>query len=164
MHFVYKMDNLFRSMWVSYGNSSVTKGFQFLNLFELLTFCVFKMHHSKPHHHFSILSYFICYFQWSGRPSGLRKTIELPTPWLSGPNGFKNWNPFVTDGFRYGTLILRKRLSSLYTKCVQFLPWPSLLFCKCYVGEMMIPCQLSTFSEFSWSAFQFQGHLAQKIQ
>ena len=30
--------------------------------FELLTFCVFKMHHSKPHHHFSILSDFICYF------------------------------------------------------------------------------------------------------
>ena len=38
------------------------KGFHFLNLFELLTFCVFKMHHSKPHHHFSILSDFICYF------------------------------------------------------------------------------------------------------
>ena len=34
----------------------------FLNLFELLTFCVFKMHHSKPHHRFSILSDFICYF------------------------------------------------------------------------------------------------------
>ena len=32
------------------------------NLFELLTFCVFKMHHPKPHHHFSILSDFICYF------------------------------------------------------------------------------------------------------
>ena len=32
MHFVYKMDNLFRSVRVSYGNSSVTKGFHFLNL------------------------------------------------------------------------------------------------------------------------------------
>ena len=32
MHFVYKTDNLFRSIRVSYGNSSVTKGFQ---LFEL---------------------------------------------------------------------------------------------------------------------------------
>ena len=62
MHFMYKTDNLFRSIRVSYGNSSVTKGFHFLNLFELLTFCVFKMHHSKPHHHFSILSNFICYF------------------------------------------------------------------------------------------------------
>ena len=31
-----------------------------------------------------------------------------------------------------------------------------------YMGEMMIPCQVSTFSEFICSAFQFQGHLAQK--
>ena len=39
------------------------KGISFFwNLFELLRFCVFKMHHSKPHHHFSILSDFICYF------------------------------------------------------------------------------------------------------
>ena len=36
-------------------------------------------------------------------------------------------------------------------------------FRTCYVGEMMIPCQLSTFLEFICSAFQFQGHLAQKI-
>ena len=33
-----------------------------------------------------------------------------------------------------------------------------------YVGEMMIPCQLSTFSEFICSAFQFQGHLAQSLE
>ena len=39
---------------------------------------------------------------------------------------------------------------------------PSQLFSTCYVGEMMIPCQLSTFSEFICSAYQFQGHLAQK--
>ena len=39
------------------------KGISFFwNLFELLSFCVFKMHHSKAHHHFSILSDFICYF------------------------------------------------------------------------------------------------------
>ena len=31
----------------------------------------------------------------------------------------------------------------------------------CYVGQMMIPCQVSTFSEFSCSAFQLQGPLAQ---
>jgi hypothetical protein len=35
------------------------------------------------------------------------------------------------------------------------------LFSTCYVGEIMIPCQVSTFSEFICSAFQFQGHLAQ---
>src|SRR3990170_1093814 len=32
----------------------------FLNLFELQTFCVFKMNHSKPHHQFSTISDFIC--------------------------------------------------------------------------------------------------------
>ena len=32
MHFVYKTDNLFRSIRVSYGNSSITKGFHFLDL------------------------------------------------------------------------------------------------------------------------------------
>ena len=32
MHFVYKMENLFRNMRVSYGNSSVTKGFHFIEL------------------------------------------------------------------------------------------------------------------------------------
>ena len=34
----------------------------FFNLFELQIFCVFKMNHSKPHHQFSTLSDFICYF------------------------------------------------------------------------------------------------------
>jgi hypothetical protein len=34
----------------------------FLNLLELQTFCVFKMHHSKPHHQFSTLSDFIWFF------------------------------------------------------------------------------------------------------
>ena len=32
MHFVYKTDNLFQSIRISSGNSSVTKGFHFLNL------------------------------------------------------------------------------------------------------------------------------------
>ena len=32
MHFVYKTDNLFQSIRISYGNSSVTKGFHFLKL------------------------------------------------------------------------------------------------------------------------------------
>ena len=60
----------------------------------------------------------------------------------------KKWSAIVTHDFSSETLILRKRLSSLYTKCVQFLPWPSLLFCTCYAGELMIPCQVQTFSEF----------------
>ena len=73
----------------------------------------------------------------------------------------KHWIACVTDEFSSETLILRKRLSSLYTKWIQFLPWPSLLFCTCYAGEMMIPCQVSIFWEFICRAFQFQGHLAQ---
>ena len=73
----------------------------------------------------------------------------------------KFWIAGVTDEFSFETLILRKRLSSLYTKCIQFLRWPSLLFCTCYVGEMMIQCQVSTFSEFICRAFQLQGHFAQ---
>src|SRR4051812_44852859 len=38
MHFVYKLDNLFRSMRVSDENSFVTRALHFLNLFELQTF------------------------------------------------------------------------------------------------------------------------------
>ena len=49
------------------------------NLFELQTFCVFKMHHSKPHQQFSTLSDFICYFSciywffWAIRPWNWKK-------------------------------------------------------------------------------------------
>ena len=49
-----------------------------------------------------------------------------------------------------------------YTKCIQFFLSASLLSCTFYVGEMMTPCQLSTFSEFICSAFHFQCHIAQK--
>ena len=42
-----------------------------------------------------------------------RKTMEFKQ--------VKKWNPFVTDEFPYETLILRKRLSVLYAKCIQFL-------------------------------------------
>src|SRR5919106_1028561 len=38
------------------------RDFIFLNLFELHSYSVFKMHHSKPHHQFTTLSDFICYF------------------------------------------------------------------------------------------------------
>ena len=41
MHFVYKTNNLFRSIRVSYGNSPVTKGFHFFELiWTPLFFCV----------------------------------------------------------------------------------------------------------------------------
>ena len=38
------------------------RDFIFLNLFELHSFSVFKMHHSKPHHQFSTHCDFTCYF------------------------------------------------------------------------------------------------------
>ena len=50
------------------------RDFIFLNLFELHSFSVFKMHHSKPHHQFTTLSDFISYFScmywllWAIRP------------------------------------------------------------------------------------------------
>ena len=50
------------------------RDFIFLNLFELHSFCVFKMHHSNPHHQFTTLCDFICYFSciyslfWTIRP------------------------------------------------------------------------------------------------
>ena len=41
MHFVYKTDNLFRSIRVSYGNSLVTKGFHFFwTYLNSIVFCV----------------------------------------------------------------------------------------------------------------------------
>ena len=62
MHFVYKTDNLFRSIRFSDKTHLLQRDFIFLNLFELHTFCVFKMHHLKPHNQFSTLCDFICYF------------------------------------------------------------------------------------------------------
>ena len=50
------------------------RDFIFLNLFELHSFSVFEMHHSKTHHQFTTLSDFICYFSciywlfWAIRP------------------------------------------------------------------------------------------------
>ena len=38
MHFVYKLDHLFQSTRVSHENSSVTKTFHFVSLFQLKTF------------------------------------------------------------------------------------------------------------------------------
>ena len=76
---VYKTDNLIGSIRVSHGNSSVTRDFIFLNLFELHSFSVLKMHHSKAHHQFSTLSVFVCYFSciywffWAIRPWNWKK-------------------------------------------------------------------------------------------
>ena len=63
MHFVYKLDNLFRSIRVSDENSSVRPAIQnFNNLLQLRTFFASVMHHSKPCHQLSTLSDIMCYF------------------------------------------------------------------------------------------------------
>ena len=172
-HLVYKLDNLFRSIRVLDENSSLTRALQcFINLFELQPIFAFSMHHSKRRHQLSTISAFICYFsciqwfvlrtKWPGNWKALQMTSERVANWWhrfewcivnakigrSSKKFKKHWSARVTDEFSSETLILRKRLSSLYTRCVQFSPWPSLLFCTCCAGEMMIPCQVSTFSEF----------------
>ena len=64
MHFVYKMDNLFRSITVSDENSSVTKAFYFLNNLNITKLNIMIKHinikHQKkesPKNLFSKLSY-----------------------------------------------------------------------------------------------------------
>ena len=49
---------------------------------------------------------------WSGFEWCILNTQKV---WSS-----KKWNSFVTDEFSFETLILRKRLSILHTKCIQF--------------------------------------------
>ena len=63
MHFVCKLDNLFRSITISNENSSVTRALQcFLNLFELWTSFVFSMRHSKRGHQFQhVLTPFVVF-------------------------------------------------------------------------------------------------------
>ena len=61
-HFVYKLDNLFRSIRVPDENSSVTRALHFLNLFELQPIFAFSMHHSKQRHQFPTCSDIICCF------------------------------------------------------------------------------------------------------
>ena len=61
IHFVYKMDNL-EVLGFQKKTRLLQRHFIFLNLFQLQTFCLFSMHHSKLHHLFSTVSEFICYF------------------------------------------------------------------------------------------------------
>ena len=110
---------------------------------SLRTFCVLNMHHSKS---VSALNGSF----WTQKKSG----VQISS---------RKWNPFVTDEFSSETLILRKRLSILFTKCIHLLRGPSQLFSTCYVGEIMIPCQLSTFSEIICTASQFSWSFSSKI-
>ena len=116
MHFVYTMDNLFRSIRVSDENSSVTKDFNFFNLFQLHTFCEFNMHHSKPHPEISTITNFTCYFsciewffcaEWPWNWKAVQMNSEKVATWygiiisptqhvLKSWEGYsKNWMHFV---------------------------------------------------------------------
>ena len=57
------------------------RGFIFLTLFELHSFSVLKMHHSKPHHQFTTLSDFICYFFMHLLIILSYKTMKLKNIW-----------------------------------------------------------------------------------
>ena len=84
MHFVYKQDNLFRSIRVSDENSSITKGFQFLTYFNSRLFvrsiCSIQSHIIN----FQPFSDFICYFHafhdlfWGKMTMNLKRTAYEP--------------------------------------------------------------------------------------
>ena len=61
-HLVYKLDRLFRSIWVSDENSSVTLALHFFKLITTLDFFAFRTHHSKRRHQFPACSDIICGF------------------------------------------------------------------------------------------------------
>ena len=72
-HFVYKLDNLFRSIRVSDENSSVTRALQcFLNLFELQPIFAFSMRHSKRRHQFPT--------RFLRKPLGGMGRLRIPCP------------------------------------------------------------------------------------
>ena len=88
----------------------------------------------------------------------------LNTKEVQSSNKFKkHWSARETDEFSSETLILRKSLSSLYTKCVQTRSDPLYSFAHAMRVKWWYHAKFQPFSEFISSAFQFQGHLAQKI-
>ena len=68
--------------------------------------------------------------------------------------------PLKQMSFRMNPLTLKEMVQFVHEVHLVFAVILS-TFHTCYVGQMMKPCQVSTFSEFICSAFQFQGHLAQ---
>ena len=113
------------------------RDFIFLNLFELHSYSVFKMHHSKPHHQFTTLSDFICYFhaftdyfdlshheiekhlKWtlkrvqvgmvsSFQPHSMCEKVERVTA-KTGRTSCTNWTiSFRVSGFRTRTNLLQR--------------------------------------------------------
>ena len=71
----------------------------------------------------------------------------------------EKWNVFVTDEFSFETLVLWKRWSSLYTKCIHFCRNP-LNFCAHVMWvKWWHHAKFQPFPSSGCSPFQCQGHL-----
>ena len=131
MHFVYKLDNLFRSIRVRTKTHLLQRQalHSFLNLFELQpilhSVCIIQRDAINFQH---VLASFAVYQSFK-IANYVTKGWKLMT-WLwmvhaeckkvqSCNKLLKFWIAGVTNEFSSETL-LRKRLSSLYTKCLQF--------------------------------------------
>ena len=152
MHFVYKTDNLFRSIRISYGNLSVTKGFHFFELIWTPDFlCVQNAPFKATSSFFNLIWLHLLFFMHLLIILSY-KTMQLKSIWNELWKGSKlAWYHHLIhiacarkyrglrqkmdalhvqnrqshskyDEFPYEILILRKRLSVLYTKCIQFIP------------------------------------------
>ena len=82
-----------------------------MNLFELQTLCVFKMHHSKPHQQFSTLSDFICSF------SGIHSYFWAKWPWKLTSTTNDLWKGWKLAWYNHFTHIAcAKKLRGLWKK------------------------------------------------
>ena len=91
---------------------------------------------------------FECCMFWMQKMSWVETSLE-------------NWNVFVTYEFSSETLVLWKRWSSLYTKCIQVLRNP-LNFCAHLMWvKWWHHAKFQSFLSSGYSPFQFQGHLAE---
>ena len=141
---MYKTDNFFRSIKVSYGNSCVTKGFHFFELIWTLDFFCVQNAPFKATSSISTLSDFICYFsciywffelydpeneklyKWtlkrfkigmesSFHPHSMCKKIERVTA-KTGCTSCTNWTiSFEVSGFRTKTHLLHRLFKILIT-------------------------------------------------
>ena len=138
MHFVYKMHNLFRSIRVSYENSSVTKGFHFFELiwtpdFLCVQYAPFKATSStfNPflHHLLFFMHLLICFklndpeiekhYKWtlkrlkvgmvsSFHPHSICKKVERLTAKTGCTSCTKRTISFEVSGFHKETRLLQR--------------------------------------------------------
>ena len=67
----------------------------------------------------------------------------------------KKWNPFCNRRVSVWNPDTSKEIVRFLHEVHPVFAVTLSTSCTFYVGQMMIPCQLSTFSEFIWNAFQF---------